>query len=316
VAEVKAVAEGRTVNLPDIQMIGAAKSGSSSLYAYLSQHPGIYAPLPPWGGTKEPRTLLCLGEKPKNPPMKIFVPSVADYLDLYRDAGERKALEGSIIYMPYHDIIIPVIKKLYPEPEKIYFIAIIRNPVDRAFSQYRANLLWTEENFEELSFEEATRPEVIRERMERGRPIGLDYIGVGLYYEQIKAYMDAFPRVKVILLDDMKADSRGTMDSLCDFLEIERFAFNFERHNVTKGVPMSKAVENLAHKQSPLSSRFPLVAKLPLSIRTAPFRLLKRLNRREIKLKPATRERLKPYFREDILKLQELIGRDLSAWLK
>jgi hypothetical protein len=287
--------EGRTVNLPDIHIVGAAKSGSSSLYAYLSLHPKIYAP-----ELKEPRTLLFLDGMPENPPASLLLTPplpLEEYVNLYSPAGNRKALEGSIIYLANYEIVIPNIRRLYKNPEEIYFLAILRDPVERAFSQYKASL---RNGLTTLPFREDYPNHV------RG----------SLYYEQIRAFMRGFPRVKVCLFEDLKNDAQGLIDDLCDFLEIQRFSPSFERHNVTKRPPLNRALYSISQKKSPLSSRFPIIGKLPLSIRNAPFRLLDRLNQaKEVDRDEKTMAELRAYFREDVLKLQELIGRDLSAWL-
>ncbi len=300
------------MRLPDVHIIGAGKSGSSSLFAYLAQHPEIYTPGPPEGRWKEPRTLLYLDGIPRNPPSDLNVIDFNEYLEMWRPAGNRKALEGSIIYMLYHDIVIPNIKKLYADPEKVFYIAILRDPVERAFSHYKVRVLGDQED---LSFREAVRPETIRKRLASGGPSDQDYISQGMYYEQIKAFMNSFPNVRVYLLNDLVRDAQGVIDDICDFVGIDRFTPSFERHNVTQGVPKSRAVESLTSSRDVLSSKIPLLKLIPLPLRAAPFRLLDYLNRKEVRRDEEAMAELRAHFRDDILRLQDLLGRDLSHWL-
>lgn len=79
--------------------------------------------------------------------------------------------------------------------------------------------------------------------------------------------------------------------------------------------PQVRTVGALTSSKDVLSSKIPFLKRIPISWRAAPFKLLNRLNSREIKRDEETMAELRAYFRDDILRLQDLLGRDLSQWL-
>lgn len=237
------------MRLPDVHIIGAGKSGSSSLYAYLAQHPEIYTPRPLKGRWKEPRTLLYLNGMPKNPPLDLYVTNFNEYLEIWKPAGDKKALEGSILYMYYYKAVIRNLRKVYERPEDVCYIAILRDPAERAFSHYRAQVVAGRET---LPFREAVKTETIRKRLEAGGPSDEDYIGQGMYYGQLKAFMDAFPKVRIYLFDDLKANALDVLNDIFQFIGVERrrrdqltkiaqerrsAVFLRRIHNITSGAP-------------------------------------------------------------------------------
>ncbi len=302
--------DGRTVKLPDFLIVGAARSGTTSLFKYLNEHPRIFIP-----EMKESYFLAYDGKVTEFAHHKM--PVVSDfngYARLFEPAGEDQILgEVSASYLYLHETTIPNIKKYIPDWRSLKIIMILREPVERAFSMHSAFVTWDEEP---LKFEDALKK--CRERLKNNWHPEFDYIGYGFYYEQVKAYLDSFPHVKVYLYEDLKKDTKGLIKDIIGFLGVEDsdVPYTHEKHNPSR-VPKSKFMHDSLHKPSLISSVFPPVKLIPLDTRIEITRKLIDLNiMRKLKMRKNTQQQLKKLYREDILKLQELIGRDLSGWLE
>jgi hypothetical protein len=152
-------------------------------------------------------------------------------------------------------------------------IAILRNPIDRAYSAYLHLIRDSRETV--TDFGEALRREQAR-IADRWEHIW-HYKHMGLYHEQLTRYYDAFDldNIKVYLYHDFRTDPLGVLRDVFRFLGVdEAFVPDISaRHNASSLPP----------------DRTP---PLPLDVRMELHRA----------------------FREDILKLQDLLGRDLSCW--
>jgi hypothetical protein len=172
--------------------------------------------------------------------------------------------------------------------------------------------------YESLSFEDAVdygHP-VVKKRMQYDwRPE--DYIGYSMYHDALKAYMETFPHTRVYLYEDLAADPKGLVRDLYRFLGVDD---SFVPANIgVRYNPRTNFLARLLLRPGLVSSVFPPARLIPLEKRVE---LVRRISARVAqafssrpKMKPETRERLKALFREDILRTQELIGRDLSKWL-
>jgi hypothetical protein len=307
--------QGQTLKLPDFLLVGAAKSGTTSLYSYLREHPQIF--MPP---EKEPHFMVLVDRPIASRPIakaNEFVFEFGTYVRLFEGAGDDQLIgEASTSYLYYHDRAIRNIKRYIPEWKKLKILVILRNPVDRAFSHY-----WMQHRvyrYESLSFEDAVdygHP-VVKKRMQYDwRPE--DYIGYSMYHDALKAYMETFPHTRVYLYEDLAADPKGLVRDLYRFLGVDD---SFVPANIgVRYNPRTNFLARLLLRPGLVSSVFPPARLIPLEKRVE---LVRRISARVAqafssrpKMKPETRERLKALFREDILRTQELIGRDLSKWL-
>ncbi|GAB4389145.1 MAG: sulfotransferase [Thermodesulfovibrionales bacterium] len=309
----KAEIDGRTANLPDFLVVGANKGGTTSLYYYLKQHPGIFMPV------KEPNFFAFGGERPpegthpKAKDQAAIVWRFEDYVRLFDKAAEGQVLgEVSTPYLTGHHQVIPNIKRFVPGWEELKIIMVLREPAARAFSQYSMYRLW---GVERLEFEEA----VMEHTDFTGKTSEVSrYVGPGYYYEQVKAYMDNFTHVKVCLFDDLEADCPGLVRDIFRFLGVDdSFVPQMGTRYNPSGAPWSRLFHRFLSTPSVLSSRVPFLKLVPLEKRAAMTDKLIMLNiRKRVEMKEETRRRLRDLYREDVLRLQDLIGRDLSAWLK
>ncbi|MCP4614778.1 MAG: sulfotransferase, partial [Planctomycetes bacterium] len=210
--------------LPNFLIIGAAKAGTTAIYAYMKQHPQIF--MSPIKETnyfaydgKDAKTFL--GRKAYN---DFPIATIAEYAELFKGATNQLVIgEASPLYLE-SPLAAGRIRELLPE---VKLLAILRNPADRAFSDYVMALrlgrgtLAVEDAFEEDEH----------------------YVQVGFYYDKLKRYFDLFPReqIKVCLYDDLNQDTLLVVQDIFEYLGVEQ---TFEpdvasRHNVG-GIPKNR----------------------------------------------------------------------------
>ena len=203
--------------LPNFLIIGAAKSGTTSLWRYLSQHPQVFfAPI------KEPRFFSYEGESVdyKGPGDdkwgREIVSSWDAYTALFASAGSQVAVgEASNVYLYFAAKTAPRIAARLPQAR---LIAILRNPVDRAYSSF---LMLRGEGREPLAdFRSALREEA--GRLERGWSPAWAYTRRSFYAESVQTYRKLFPKsqMRFFLYDDLARRPQELFDSIFDFLGV------------------------------------------------------------------------------------------------
>lgn len=232
---------------------------------------------------------------------------------LFQDAGnERIVGEASADYLYFYEIVIPLIGEMNPGAK---ILILLRNPVDRAFSAYRHML---RDERETLSFEEALDREP--ERMSANHEFIWYYKDVGFYEPQVSAYIAAFgePNVKVCLQDDLDENPEEVLQDIFRFLGVdENFAPDFDRRLNVSSIPKSESFESfLTDNEHPVKKilRPVLLSTIGKENTESLVNYFKRRNK--LVMKPKTRKLLTETYREDILKLEKLINRDLSGWLR
>lgn len=298
--------------LPNFLLVGAAKSGTTALYYNLKGHPDIF--LSP---VKEPcffsAQILRLPQKGIGDEKKRFVKTFTDYCKLFADAGGKKAVgEASADTLYYYEKTIPVIKKYLEDPR---IIILLRNPVDRAFSAY---MHLVRDNREPLSFEDGLEQE--EERIRRDWQCMWHYKNRGMYYCQVKVFMEAFRRVKVFLYDDFKKDPLTTIKQVCEFLEVntDYQPVNTGTHYNATGIPRFKTLNNIFLMKNIVQRTLRNVGRFILT-EDGWVKFRENLRAKlfvKTSMKPETCAYLQGVFREDILKLRDLLDRDLGAWLR
>lgn len=299
---------------PNYIIIGAAKSGTTSISAYCSQHPEVFV-----SPMKEARFLAYDGELAKyrgygrngEKLMSRYddsLPrSLEEYLELFKDATEnQKTGEASPAYLYVKDAPVNISNRC-PNAK---LIAVLRNPVERAFSSY---LHLRRDDAEDLSFEDALAAE--SDRIKENSGLLWRYLDLGYYGEQIERYHDTFgaSQLKVILYEDLAKDPMGQMAQIFDFIGVDSgFTPDVgERLNVS-GIPRSQTFYRGLSSGSLLNraSKF-----IPSGLRKHLKRKVQKALLEKPTLDPKLRQHLIEAFRKDIVKLDKLIGRDLSKWL-
>jgi sulfotransferase family protein len=197
--------------LPDFLILGAQKAGTTALYAYLRWHPQVTGP-----SFKE-----------------------VSFFDRHYARGERWYRahlpirrsgivgEASPSYL-FHPLAPERVARMLPRAR---LIALLRNPVDRAFSHYQHEVALGRE---ELSFEDALAREDERMQGELERMLrdptyfshawwNYTYASRGRYAEQLERWLDAFPREQLLVLftEELAADTAGTYRRVLDFLGVD-----------------------------------------------------------------------------------------------
>lgn len=298
------------MTMPNFLIIGAAKSGTTSLYHYLRQHPQIYM-----SPVKEPRFFAFEGRRPRfrgpndDEINRTVITTIEQYRKCFDGAMGEKALgEASPVYI-FSDEAPARIRRHIPEAK---LIAILRHPAERAYSNF---MHMVRDGYEPLAdFGEALRDE--DRRVAANWSFIWHYKRRGFYAAQLKRYFELFDagQVKVFLYDDFSADSRGLLREIFRFLEVdETFAPDTSlRHNVS-GVPKNRTLQTFLSRPNRVKAI--LEPLIPEPLRRRAGIAMRNANARRQPLDPDLRAELIEDYRDDILQLQELIGRDLSHWL-
>ncbi|MCH8328555.1 MAG: sulfotransferase [Candidatus Marinimicrobia bacterium] len=293
---------------PNFLVVGASKAGTTSVYEQLRQHPDIYmSPL------KEPHYFSFPGGLPDFQGVNDdrfkgrVVTNEQQYRHLFDGAsGESAVGECSVSYL-YYPAAAENIRAKIPHCR---IIILLRDPVDRALSQYRQNV---SNGREPLSLSEAFLAE--KKRLAQNWRWIVAYRGAGLYADQVSRYIDAFghDQVKVYLLEDLRSDAAKVMADMFAFLGVEpSFRPKLEVYNRSVLPNSSMANRLLRSKWAKWLGRL-----APVALRHA---VRDRLLAGNLADGPSNglsqdeRLRYHRYFAEDIARLEQLLGRDLSAW--
>lgn len=300
---------------PNFFVIGAGRSGTTSLYNYLKQHPDVFmSPI------KETNFFVYEGKAARSRFMGELekkdhfpVVTIEDYLALFRGASGKRAIgEASPLYL-HSPQAVKRIKQFAPEAK---LIAVLRHPVERAYSSYYMHV---RERREPRAFEEA-----IRQEQEGGENLSLmlpqsRYLRFGLYSQYLSPYFEVFGRthLAVHLFDDLKADPQGLMRKLFRFLNVaDDFVPDTSHQYNAGGVASNRFWQTLLMKNNMTAA---LGRGLPVWARHRALQIQDTARRRRLvkpQLSPEIRRELTEFYRPDILKLESLIQRDLSPWLK
>ena len=185
----------------------------------------------------------------------------------------------------------------------------MRQPAERAYSAYT---FYHARDFEPLaSFAEALAAEPAR--IQANDTPEFRHRMNGFYHANLRPYYDIFPpeQIRVYLFEEWHADPAGTLKSIFRFLDVdENVPIDVERRNVTHRY-RSQQLHRFLARPGQFGKRLHRV--LPAVLRSR----LDRWNQMQPPPMPTQIWReLTEGYREDILKLQTLIGRDLSHWLK
>jgi hypothetical protein len=270
---------------------------------------------------KEPMFFSCWHREPimeirdSQTPMGWETSDPDEYISLFRPARPDQLLgEASTWYLSDHENVIANMHAMYGDRLRdIKIIISLRNPADRAWSQY---LQKKGERREELDFESAIRPEVVSSRMRAKLSPSYDYLGFSRYYSPVKAYLDRFDHVRVIIFEEFFRRLDENINSLFDFLGApppDRRVLS-RRVNVS-GQPRGKVsdvVLDLTFTPNLLKSA--VKPFLPRRIRSPLKYKIKNMSLRRDPIDAELRRRLLEGSREDTSRLERLLGRDLSLW--
>ncbi len=292
------------MTLPDFFVIGGTKSGTTALYWYLSEHPEIYAgPRHHIGyfayGLDEDGNLLY-----GDPDLHTWSVTTREaYEDLFADPGRATAIgDVSPIYLESPHAAARI-REAVPDAR---IICSLRNPVDRAYSDY---LMYLRKQGRRI---DPAHDLIIS--ADWAQPDS-HWMTLGRYHEQLARYFDRFPRdqIHILLATDLREDTTRTVQAIYRFLGVDP---TFEPdlgtpHNVG-GVPTNMLLERVLTNQKVRSALRPVV----------PRRVADRLRRLRTSnmdtpppLPPELREQMTAHLETQIRATGRLVGIDLDHWL-
>jgi len=197
---------------PNFFLAGAHKSGTTSRYFYLKQHPQVFMP-----ALKEPHFFSRFRPYSEMPFPHPRVSDGAAYLRLFSKAAGYKAVgEASSSYL-CDERAAGRIHAVIPHAK---IVIVLRDPVGRAYSQY---LMDVREGWQTLPFYEALLEDW--NRPQKGWGVSHMYVEPGLYREQLERYLNVFgpKQVLVLLFADLRSPEgrRKMLAELVRFLELD-----------------------------------------------------------------------------------------------
>ena len=298
---------------PNTFLIGAAKSGTTSVYRALGQHPEIYT-----SPRKEP---MFFGYAPETRIVRNGVMTQAterfildreEYRALFDEVGDESVIcEGSTSYLYRPEAP----KRIKEEIGEARFVAILRNPITRAFSAFghaRLERWESEEDFSRALGLEPGRIEADWEPM-------VHYVQQGHYVAQISRWREFWPadRLRFYLYDDLVRAPDLLFRDMFRFFGVEdTFQPDLSTRVHAARAPRSQTVHRFLKRRSPA-----LVSAAGRAVLSAEkrARLYQRLYERNLTTpQPLSEEAadiLRSVFREEIEALSGILSRDLRPWL-
>lgn len=300
------------MTVPNFLIIGAARAGTTSIYHYLKQHPQIYmSPI------KEPRFFAYENERfdsyylPQGFELHIngSVTNREAYYSLFDGVSDEKAIgEASTVYL----CSSKACENIYRSVPCAKLIVILRNPAERAFSHFVLNRQWDCEPA--ADFTQAINDELSHVRDQW--LMSWRYIERGSYCNQLKQYFDLFPQsqIRIYLYEDFCNRPRWLLQDIYRFLDVDdEFISDMSQRYFQSQAWRSETLNSVLTKNNPFKSLTKLI--IPIVLRNQISKRIKALNHCRPKLNSHLRKALIEIYRDDIMKLQELIHRDLSKWL-
>lgn len=300
------------MSLPNIVIPGAPKAGTTSVAAILNQHPDVFVP-----SIKEPRFFIAeeILKLPDNDPLKKYLisSSVLDYKKydvLYKQEAKFK-IDPSIQYLFYYKSTTEKIKEYLGNP---YIILILRNPINRAISNFTFNR--TLDKCSTLI--EAIDDELQGKRAELNS--FMHYYGQGLYYEQTKYYKENFTNVKVMFYEDFAKDNLKFINSILDFVGASHLTEIKKLPNLNTSADLTLLGKLVIGRYSLFNALYRNVLPLFFSkgdLFDKKLKLTAKYSKKDtnkITLSDQEREYIKSLYKDNVQKLMELLGITECPW--
>ncbi len=314
----------KKLSLPNFFVVGAAKAGTTSLYHHLKIHPEIYmSPIkePHHFGTDiDPHNFNSDYKKtfPSNLDKYLnsefskeillaYIKNWEDYKKLFKNVIEEKAIgEISNSYL-YSSVAANEIKRKIQNPK---IIIILRNPVERAFSHYVMDLRM---GLIKVNFRKALEDDL--NKALKGWGISHLYIELGLYFEQVKRFLDVFPREQVLILlfDEIKHNPENVYGEIFNFLGVQSNVCSDLRKKHNQAALPKTGISYLNYLATKLGFRKFANQYFSEGIKNSIKTMMYSKNKK-VFLRESDWEFLMDVYNKDIENLSGLIGRNLSHW--
>lgn len=274
----------------DFMIIGAMKSGTTTLSNILSAHPEIC-----FSQKKEPHFFSKT---------ESWQQDIDSYKALYTPIANQLCGEASTTYTCYPEFNKTTWKSLYEFNSQLKLIYIMRHPIDRIVSHYMHNYL---RGYTDRSFED----DVL---------INPTYLNRTRYFVQIKPYLEYFGTDQVFLLtfEEFLANKQAVLQKMAQFLGIDFSKFDdFDEVHRNRSVGETKRNVNIEKLRDSkwVQSVQPLI---PAPVRTAISSTLHQSTARTLDRKPEVSALLNNILWDllllDILEIEKLMQRELTEW--
>jgi hypothetical protein len=298
---------------PNTFVVGAAKSGTTSLYDYLRQHPDIFM-----SPVKEP----CFFAYAENPPAMVgpgdeeanresgVVYTLEEYRALFSGATTESIVgEASPVYL--YDEEAP--RLLHAQCPDATLVAILRNPIERAYSHYLHLRQAGREPLED--FEAALDAE--NDRKEAGWDWSWHYRRMGLYGEQLARYLKYFDReqLHVYRFEELTGDPVQFARTVYRALGVDAsFTPDTSIRRRATGAPVLQWLHQFIGNPDHVLRRWSRLA-LPETVRDRILTAVRNANLQKPPMSDAARARLADVYRDDVHRLEDLLDRSFSDWL-
>jgi Sulfotransferase family len=294
---------------PQFLIIGAARSGTTALYQYLAEHPGLFLTEP-----KEPHYFALAGTTPaftgpgdRQTINRLAVPDREAYLRLYADARPDQVRGEASVSTMYYPGAVSRVREMNPEAR---LVCVLRDPVDRAFSAYG---FMRTRGWEPCgTFEEALADEP--RRMAEGWHHIWHYAAMSRYGEQLRHVLEVFPREQVLVLrhEDMTADPDAVLARVYAHLGVAPVPRTVAPDPHRSGEPRSRFLGRVVSTHHPLKKLLSPV--VPVALRRRLRRQIVARNIVRTSYRPETRRALVAGFGADLDLLEQVTGLDVAAW--
>ena len=227
----------------DFMIIGTQKGGSTALHDYLHHHPSC------WGSFfKEPGFFLYPTEYAKGFP--FFMEYMwKEYPPFRYSLSDSLLFESTTWYSYWYEVP----ERLFEYNPHLKFIFLVKNPIDRAYSQYNMLINWRKSQLlheyelfsdkEQLNillkklldtqnfpFSYWVNQEIEKIRNQENTPIDFfpDFLHRGFYYEQLERYYQFFPVENILVIEhrELKNNRISTLRKIEQFLNIPYVDWN------------------------------------------------------------------------------------------
>ena len=285
----------------DFFIVGAAKSGTTSLYSYLNKHPEIEM-----STIKEPDYFSNeFIEKQSLYYKKESIKSLNKYHSLYSDTKNLIRGEASVSYLFYEKVP----KKIFKYNSRSKVIIMLRNPSDRAYSHYLMDkrLGFVRESFENIVHKKSTH--------KNSALFYQQYIELGQYAFQIKNYFDVFSKKNILIIDydDFIYKSSEVMNKVCVFLNVENRSFSNTNKVYNKYTNPSNKLVKVLYTFRFLREFIGNFFSESLKIK---IQALFFTDEKKPTLNSEIQIFLKEYYKVELEKLSKLLNQNYSKWIK
>ena len=285
--------------LPNFIVIGAQKSGSTSLRYYLQEHPDICL---------YPKESHFFDDETKH----VF--GVEYYERLFDDCCGDKAI-GEVTPCYIYAQMAP--GRMYETLPGAKLILIMRNPIDRAYSHYWKNI---QNGREVLTFEDAIGKENERIGIDNWHMMNYSYMNRGIYYRQIERFLEHYSiqNMLFLLFEEFIQDVNGTLQEIYGFLGIDSQFSSTRIKEVKNKAKMSKS--KLLFRLAKGDYESPKIIKKIMYASRVQYLLRlvnNKINVKEIEYPQMDldiRQWLLDFYHRPNLRLGKLLNLDLSIW--